>query len=436
MEMPLDIDKVLSDPDAYESAIQHIYEKRRLKNQSFREAYLGVNYIAIDMKRRRLARLLAKTVASGQYELSPVDMWMLEHGGKWRPAHRPTLPDLIVGTVIARVLSKNARIMGQPGVYAYQPGLSNYTALSDFARFVRRPEHKNGLFVMQSDFTRYGENIPVYKDAIVWEELRRVADMGTKSGISENAWALIMGLVRPVTRAPDGTSFSRLFGIPMGTPVVAVTSNLAINQLDLRMTAYSGAFFARFNDDFLFAHKDPEVVKEADTAIDEMLGTLGVTRKPEKTKRSYLNGAGKTLEDWAEFKGRSSIEFLGLAAHHSGTLGWTQERLNRFFRFFCKRLDQVSNELAGIATPERARVLVKSAETLLEPTNSFAPVITQALIRDTTNRAVLKDLDNRIAKKVAQRITGRAGVIGFRSYPPERLRQMGLPSLVAIRNLR
>jgi len=60
-----------------------------------------------------------------------------------------------------------------------------------------------------------------------------------------------------------------------------------------------------------------------------------------------------------------------------------------------------------------------------------------SILDTTTDRGVLKDLDFRIARKIVQVATGRPGVRGFRQLPPAALyRDMGLASLVHLRNLR
>ena len=74
---------------------------------------------------------------------------------------------------------------------------------------------------------------------------------------------------------------------------------------------------------------------------------------------------------------------------------------------------------------------------MLDATNPFAVAGLSSLLDTTTDRGTLKDLDFRIARKIAQAATGRPGVRGFRVVPPAVLRgEMGLVSLVSLRNLR
>ncbi len=73
---------------------------------------------------------------------------------------------------------------------------------------------------------------------------------------------------------------------------------------------------------------------------------------------------------------------------------------------------------------------------MLDPDHPFSPPAAAGLLRDTTDRGVLKDLDYRIARKIAQLASGRPGVRAFRIVTPGELRnRWGLISLVRSRNL-
>jgi hypothetical protein len=62
------------------------------------------------------------------------------------------------------------------------------------------------LYVLQSDFEKYGDNLPVCRDAALWRILKDVAALGSPNGeIGSTTWDLITGLVRPVVRETDGT---------------------------------------------------------------------------------------------------------------------------------------------------------------------------------------------------------------------------------------
>lgn len=120
-----------------------------------------------------------------------------------------------------------------------------------FAAFIRAHRERVGprggpLYVLQSDFEKYGDNLPVGPDAALWTSLRTVASLGSARGeISYSAWDLITALVRPVVRDEDGTEFTRFNGVAMGPPLVPLLGNLAVVPMDRAITEIDGVFYAR-----------------------------------------------------------------------------------------------------------------------------------------------------------------------------------------------
>jgi hypothetical protein len=440
---PVDIDRCLKDPATYEGVILGIFTKRQQRGQAYTDADGGVTYFDTATNRRSLARALAHSVAAGQYQPKPVDLWSLESKDKTRAAHMPGFTDHVVGSALYQLLSRNARCYGLPGVYSYLPGLTNATAMRALAEFVRRHRTRVGpggppLYVLQSDFDHYGDGLPVGPDAALWPILREVAALGSPNGeLSDNAWALITALVRPVVRDSDGAEFTRLQGVPMGTPIVPVISNLAVLPMDRTILETEGIFYARYNDDFLVAHPDLSALHEADARIDAELRDLGVRRKLAKERRTALSATGMPSSEDPGYRGGNRIDCLGLSVSHAGAITVGPHRLRRFMERVTVRIDGAAAAAWPLPVIDRARHLVSLTNVMLDVASPFAVPGLLALMDTTTDRGVLKDLDFRIARKIIQAATGRAGVRGFRLLPPRVLhRDLGLVSLVRLRNLR
>jgi hypothetical protein len=442
MGEPVEIDRLLADPDTYEDAILRIFEKRRQRGMAYADAEKGVTFFDTATKRRSLSRAIARSVAEGNYRPQPVDLWFLETRGKRRAAHMPAFIDHVVGSALYQLLSRNARCYGLPGVYSYLPGLTNATAMRTLAAFVRGHRKRVGtngppLHVLQSDFEKYGDTLPVGPDAPLWPILRDVASLGSPDGISQRSWDLITALARPVVRDQDGSLFTRLRGVAMGTPIVPLLANLAVVPMDRAILAIEGIFYARYNDDFIVAHPDLAAIHEADARIDALLEGLGVTRKPGKELRTALSGNGMPSTEDPAYLGRNRIDCLGLSVFHTGTTAVGPHHLRRFIERVSDRIDGAASALAPLAPAERARHLVAATNVMLDATSPFAVQGLSAVVDNTTDRGVLEDLDFRIARKIAQAATGRLGVRGFRLVPPLMLRgELGLLSLVHLRNLR
>ena len=440
---PVDIEARLADPKTYEETILRIFAKRRQRGLAFGEAGGGVTFFSTAIERRALSRRIARAVASGQFEPQPVDLWMLERDGKVRAAHKPVFIDHVVGSALFQLLSHNARCYGLPGVYSYLPGLTNVSAMRAFADFVRAHRRHVGakgppLHVLQSDFEGYGDNLPFGADAALWPILRDVASLGNPRGrIGPQAWQVIASLMRPAVRGEGGALFSRLFGAPMGTPLVPVIGNLAVVEMDAAVNAIEGVFYARYNDDFIVAHPDLAGLRAAEERIDALIGGLGVKRKLGKELRSALSGNGRPSPEDPAFCGRNRIDCLGLSVTHAGTMSVAPHRIRRFIGRIATRIDAAAAALPMVDAAERARHLVETTNVMLDATSPFAVSGLAALMSVTTDRGSLKDIDFRIARKIAQAATGRPGVQGFRQLPPDRLRrEMGLTSLLRRKNLR
>ena len=443
MARPVDIERRLADPQTYEETILRIFSKKRDRGFAFGEAGGGVTYFSTATGRRTLSRAIARSVANGRYHPRHVDLWYLETNGKKRAAHTPAFADHVVGSALFQLLSHNARCYGLPGVYSYLPGSTNVAAVGALAGFVRAHRNRVGakgppLYVLQSDFEHYGDDLPVGPGAALWRILREVAALGNPNGdIGSNAWNLITSLARPVVRDQDGAEFTRLHGVAMGTPLVPVLGNLAVVPMDRSITDINGIFYARYNDDFLIAHPDLAALHEADARIDALLDELGVKRKLEKELRTALSATGRPSADDPAYRGRNRIDCLGMSVSHAGTMTLGPHRLRRFVERIATRIDAAAPAVAAMPATDRAQHLVVATNVMLDDTNPFAVPGLSALLDTTTDRAVLKDLDFRIARKIVQVATGRPGVRGFRLLPPGVLRrEMGLVSLVHLRNLR
>lgn len=439
---PVDLARSLADPATYDAVILKIFEKRRQRGQAFAEIDDGgITYFDTVTRRHSLSRALARTVSEGRYHAQPVDLWFLESKGKTRAAHMPVFADHVVGAAMYQLLSRNARCYGLPGVYSYLPGTTNTAAMRALGAYVRAHRRKAGhppVYVLQSDFEHYGDGMPVAPDAPLWPIVREVATLGSPNGeLPEWVWTLINDLVRPVVRDDEGAEFNRVYGVPMGTPLVPLLSNLAVIPMDRAVLAVDGVFYARYNDDFLIAHTELAALQQIDTRIDEVLAGLGVRRKQAKELRTTLSATGMSSTEDPSYRGRNRIDCLGLSVNHAGDITLGPHRLRRIMHRFTTRIDGAAHTVADLPAGDRARQLVAVTNVMLDVDSPFAIPGLSALLDTTTDRGTLRDLDARIARKIVQAATGRPGVRGFRLLEPRVLYgEMGLASLVRLRNLR
>jgi hypothetical protein len=320
--------------------------------------------------------------------------------------------------------------------------MTNLGAMRTFAGFVRAHRKEAGdkgppLHVLQSDFEGYGDNLRVGPDAPLWPILREIAGLGSACGeIDSRTWNLIVSLVRPVVREEDGTLFTRVKGMAMGTAIVPLLGNIAVVPMDKALSSIDGIFYARYNDDFIVAHSDIDALHEADARIDSLVDALGVKRKLSKELRTALSATGRSSTEDPAYRGRDRIDCLGLTVSSAGTVAVGPHRLRRFVGRVATRIDAAASGVLSLPVGERARHLVDATNIMLDVKSPFSVAGLPSLLEATTDRGVLKDLDYRIARKIVQVATRSPGVRGFRELAPEVLRgDMGLVSLVHVKNL-
>jgi hypothetical protein len=205
-------------------------------------------------------------------------------------------------------------------------------------------------------------------------------------------------------------------GVPTGQPIACVLFNIYLHDLDRRLDAVPGGFYARFSDDILFAHPEPGPVGEAAQIIARTCAELELALNAEKSRDLYVTVPGRPAPPGVRARARSAIPFLGVEVGADGTAralrGATPEAVGRAV---CAVLNRALN-------PEDAPFRQRSADILW---------------RSVTSRAQLRHFDDLITRMVLREVSGRIGVRPFRDFPARTIREdWGLFSLYHGRNRR
>jgi hypothetical protein len=389
---------------------------------------------------RALARRLAAAVRAGRYQIAPFDVKTVRAQGKDREVHVLPLPDLVLHGVLAQALGEALEPLLSPRVYSYRRGRSNRQAVADFVAFVRshrraRPDPRSrGLFVLRRDVRGYSDAIPVDARSPLWELLDRVLAAPAARELGLVPGALLVTL-RPVVRAADGALLSRVRGLPTGSPLVPPIDNLYLRSLDDRLARIPGAFYARYGDDFLFAHADAEVTRGAAAAIDEELARLGLETNERKALDLHYTGAARPSEAWPATSAVDHLEFLGLSIGFDGSVRLPPRTLGRLERELRDRLRELAQAHRGLPRDELGALVCHAANEALDPGRPVCLRHARRLRHQVTDRGQLAELDRRLELFIAALLTGRTGARAFREVPPALLRgRYGLRSLVASRN--
>jgi hypothetical protein len=394
--------------------------------------------------RRRLARAIAASVSDGSYVSHPARINNIVVAGKERRVFSYRLTDVVVHGALAGIIAEAAAPRLSHRVFSYRKGVSRWTAVSDFAGFLRghRRAHADprarGVYVLRRDVAAYADSIPMAATSRIWDILREGLRGETPDSLDPEHWKLIERVVRPEFFAQDGRGHATaLSGVATGQPIACVLFNLYLTDLDRAMEQITGGFYARYSDDILFAHPDADIAQEAAQTMQRVAGDLGLAFKPSKEVDRFLTRAGRPSEPWPAAKGTSAITFLGTRVSADGavsimpeTMRWFVDDLEQRARTACDALGSADVEARGrlVCGILNQRLFIDARD---EGKESTASLLRCAV----TDREQLAQLDYRLARLVVRVVTGDARVRAFRRVPYRTLREYwGLRSLLHARN--
>jgi hypothetical protein len=441
----MDLHALLSDYRLYDQQIEKLHQKHLHRPRSLAVPQDGVALSGLFLHREKVARLLAAAVGSGTYEFQPAGTRYLTVRKKQRLMYVFCLTDLLVHGVLARIITDAMAPYLSSTLHSYIKGRSWATAVRDFARCVRehsqsRPDATSrGLYVLRRDVRDYTNSIPVADSSKLFASLQRILGFRPdQNGLAAKHWAVVQKVVRPDLCAdpsrPD-VLYTNRRGIPTGSPISTVLFNLYIMPMDHALAAVPGGFYARYCDDFLFAHPDPRVVQQIDREIDAQLAALGLETKKEKNLDFYFNGAGKSSPDWPKARGSSAIPFLGCNISFSGGISLPPAKARRLLRDLRSRARRTCKARRGADREELGRAVCAAINQALHPTLPLRNRFAAFLRCQATDRHQLRQLDYQIARLVAQVVTGKGSVKAFQHAPYRKMRtDWKLLSLCRARN--
>ena len=439
----MNLHAALVDPRRYRGRIQRLHERHLYTSQSQTLKQEGVSLASLAFHQAKVARLLARAIARDEYRVGSARARTIVVEGKARVVFSYALTDLVVHGVVADALAEAIEPELSPRLYSYRKGVSWWRGVSRFAAYVRahrrsRPDPRTrGLYVLRRDVEAYTDSIPVGPTSPLWPMLRRALDRsGAGAGLGPTDWRLIERIVRAEAVAEDGASFTRYRGVPTGQPISCVLFNFYLAGFDREFDAIPDGFYARYCDDILFAHPDPEVVRDVDDRMRAGLARLALTMKEQKSRSLYLTGAGRASALAPEFRGTTAVSFLGCLVTGTGTVALGRAKRRRLLTDLGDRVARTATVLRGAERHTLGRavcaVINRTLESRPSPSQQASAVL---LRRAVTDRPHLRQLDYMIARIVLRAVVGESSASAFRRLPYRVIRRnWRLISLLHARN--
>jgi hypothetical protein len=432
----------LADPRRYEMQIDRLHQRHLYDGGLHKLTEGEVSLATVVMHRAHVAKLLARTVERGEYEVRPATPRTILTDGKQREVLAYPLLDLVVQGVVADVLAEAIEPTLSPNLYSYSGGRSWIDGVTALARYVRRHRRERpdprtrGLYVLRRDVESYTDSIPRGASSAIWSRI----DESTE-GATDSDRELIASVVRPIVLwepttgadvgADRGAPATRLRGVATGQPIASVCFNLYLRDVDGELDAVPGAFYGRYSDDLVFMHPDPDVVRGVSATLDNQLAALDLAFNDEKRKDLYLTAAGRVSAAWPEARGASSVTFLGMRVNADGTVALGEKKARGLLRDARRRAINTARALADADLDTRGRAVARSMTTLLDDRESeLSGAAAPLLARVVTDRQQLDWVDRELAVITAAAASGGRGARALRNVPYRKVREeWRLPSV-------
>src|SRR5262249_980133 len=160
------------------------------------------------------------------------------------------------------------------------------------------------------DIRHFYELIPVDKDSMLWQKIDDLLFHVCGEPIEFYVKKLYYDAIKPHYKALNGQYLQNNVGIPYGSPLSGLISNLYLSDIDFKMSVIEDLFYARYADDILIAHPDHDTLVSAAHHLIQEIKNLGLDISKEKEKWQYFTNVGKKPFD-DSFKGTSTLTYLG-----------------------------------------------------------------------------------------------------------------------------
>ncbi|MBX7158270.1 MAG: hypothetical protein K1X66_07785 [Verrucomicrobiae bacterium] len=430
----------LSEAKRYQIQISKLHLKHAQSRRLFSIEQDEVALASVIRDEKRFAKLMAKTVAQGEYELKPARLRTIVVNGKERELFHFRLSDYLLHGVIADLILELMLPNFSPCLYSYLKGRDWWKAVQNFSHYVRdyrqkvKDPKKRGIYVLRCDIKSYTDTIPVGNSSPVWEQLKELFKFYPSSKNELKIWGLIQQVLRPEVYIKKGQCFTKLEGVPTGSPISTTLFNFYLHPLDKMLDQISGAFYARYSDDLLFAHPEHKIVEQAKEQINTMLKQLFLTTNPDKEKELFFNGAGRPCP-LKRAKAAVVVDFLGCSVYFNATVALKPEKLRVILEELRQRILRTVQSIKDDNKEKAGKIICHMINETLDPNSSRSQKYADFLRSIITNREQLKQIDYLLAVLVLEGLTGSQSPRGFRQYSYQKMRKKwGLISLCHARN--
>jgi hypothetical protein len=212
-------------------------------------------------------------------------------------------------------------------------------------------------------------------------------------------------------------------GVPFGSSLAPVLANISLTELDKEVVRRHNVQYFRYSDDFLIAGADPDETLKAGRFLDESLASMKFgLKESHKQNVAFVDAPGFTQV--------KAFKHLGLEFHATGTVKLAVEKQRKIINFYKRSFKREKSRLRKGDLDNRLKLAVEVANNVIEMRIRSAAIVDYYL-KHATDEIQLRNMDRIVIELLIGAVLGKKfRKKDFRAISPNRLRELGLISLV------
>ena len=437
------IEKRLSDPKLYLNEIDRLHQQLQKNHKLFDKKQNGAQFYQISMQRKKIAKMLARSVSQQEYELTICQQNWIDIAGKSQPLLSYPITDRIVIGALYQAILPETQTTFHETLFSFIKGRSNYQATKMICEHLKNTSknHPNGhldLYVLKTDICDYTNSIPIGPQAPIWGLLKSlISHCDPSYDISPYLWNLLSSVIRPSYYTPDGNLVENFIGVAYGTQMTTLIANLYLSKLDHQLSLMPDLFHIRYGDDIVLMHKNPDILNSSYALLKEFIHEYHLSINPDKNQWIYLTKAGRPCSINPLFCGKHEFDYLGFNIQADGSLRIKKKYTHQFMKQVHSRIRSSAHLTKNLSLDQRASAICSAVNEAMRRESPFIVKDLHRYYSQHDDRKQLKQMDRQIALWVAQALCGVYNQSAFRIIPYKKIRsEWHLPSLCHTRNLK
>ncbi|CAN5432609.1 hypothetical protein BH10PSE19_BH10PSE19_10960 [soil metagenome] len=395
----------------------------------------GVGFFNFSFEKKRVAKLLAKTVKKGQYQFQPVEF----NSNSYQDSQTVfCITDQIIHFALAELLGEQLQSIVPPYVVADPAAESIVILAENCAKYIKETQSSNnnsGIYVWHASIAGYPDNIKVTTSSPIWQLLKQLHPHQADDRATDIEWSLLEQAIRPILLTKEGLPYQSLTILNVDKEITAILDCLYAHAFDTYLANISGGFYARSSEEFIFLHSDLNVIQAVAAQALQILTVLGLKLLVSRTERYYLvDNTSPENAEMVKYQQEYKVKFANFWIYPDGTLGLTQTSLKQFLHKLQQRALATHKLLGNVSNTILGRAICQVFNHTMQPKQAFAEPTINLILKYITNKQQLQILDRKIACIIAEVVSDLSGQVALKQIPCWKInKEWGLQKLVDLK---